>query len=190
MNGVGVSLHLPLNLAVNPELLENTKSILKAPESPSTQAGKSDVTLATPIPLLTASILKTCEFHHQTISLASILPYDSPLPHCNDLTSFIPHLPKGKGDRLKAYTISLHLTAVRIKNCQSLFWSQNPDPNHFTSFLLQPRASASWSCLLYCRHTGLLSISKMPSSSLPRNILTCWCLMDMLLKNHIQGLPW
>lgn len=183
--GWGGSLHLPLNLAVNPELLENTKSSLKAPKSPSARAGKSDVTLATPIPLLTASALKTCEFHHQTTSPASTLPYDPPLLHCNDPTSFIPHLPKGKGDRLKAYTISLHLTAVRIKLSVLILVSKpRSEPFH------ELPSSASWSCLLCCRHTGLLSISKMPSSSLPRNILTCWSLMDMLLKNHIQGLPW
>ena len=88
---------------------------LKAPKSPSAQAGKSDVILATPIPLLTSLILKTCEFHHQTLSPASILPYKLHLLNGNDLTSFIPHLPKRKGDLLKAYTISLHLTAVRIK---------------------------------------------------------------------------
>lgn len=113
--GGGLSLYLPLNLAVNPELLENTKSFLKAPKYPRAQASKSDVILATPIPLLTSSILKTCEFHHQTLSPASSLPYDSCLLHGNDLTSFILHLPKSKGDCLKACTISLHLTAVRIK---------------------------------------------------------------------------
>ena len=110
------------NLCTFPSILlwthncSKTQSLfLKAPKSPSTQAGKSDVILATPIPLLTSLILKTCEFHHQTLSPASILPHKSHLLNGNDLTSFIPHLPKRKGDLLKAYTMSLHVTAVRIK---------------------------------------------------------------------------